>query len=141
MQKNPFVLFISMLVIIALAALPACEKDESMPEENHEKDFSECIEAMVYSLDAPEQIQAGQPAVFTLGFIKPTPCNEFIGFKTDWSGNHLHLKVCLEDYEGYCIMVIDYGEEAFTTTFDTPGMYTLHFLGTSGPDSLQIHVQ
>jgi len=140
-QTNSFILCISMMVIIALTALPACETDESMPGENPEKDFGECVEATVYSMDIPEQIHAGQPAVFTLGFIKPTPCNEFIGFQTNWSGSHLHLSVCLEDYAGPCIMVIDYGEEAFTTTFDIPGMYTLHFLGTSGPDSLQIHVQ
>jgi len=132
------------LIALSFAALPfmSCEKIEDPSDDHPWKEKPDCISAPVVNVELPDEINAGQPAVFVIEFAKPTPCYEFTGFQLNENTFVLDLKVCLAAPapELVCPQVIDFEEQQFSRTFNQSGTWILRYTGEDGMETIEFEV-
>ena len=130
------------LCILALS-FTACDKEnELLLKDQPVAEKPAFFNTTVMDVQVPSTIFVNQPAEIFVKFIKPNPCYEFNNIQLSSNGFELDLNVFLEkpDPEVFCIQIIGEGEQTLITTFSQPGLYTLTYSGSDGPESIEFTV-
>lgn len=102
----------------------------------------ERISAAISLIQAPENVYAGQTAVFSVSYSKPQPCYTRTGIHTKLVGLEMEVEVFLKRDHVYACPDMLVGETAeFSVIFPRAGNYSIKYKSYDGQESLEVRVQ